>query len=1234
MPPGSPGPKRAHWRAGLHTRLALGLLAAALIGLPVAPSAAPQTGGQGSRPDFDIRDGRPAVPARATVDDAARDRGQGTGRERRRRLNRESGSVRVLEDVGLSAPRNSPNAAIRALLVVNASRLGLERRDLNALILVRDYTSQSTGLRHVLFRQTVDGLPVFDSSITVHLLPDGTIARITSNAASTDGRVATAAITAGRAQAEAASHAGNTVDAAGPASGAWLPVDGVLRLAWHVVVPGVEGSDLYDILIDAQNAELLLRRNRVRDAEGSGRVLQGPGTAARDPRLPDAMPFGADGTLACPPPVNYTLRSLNSQYRDPATVLDPTGRLEGNNTRVYRGSANGQSAQGTFDGSTWLFDFPFNSASSAETFLFFAVNFAHDFFYDLGFDEAAGNFQVDNFGRGGLGGDPLRANARAAGRNNANYVHATEGHSPTINMFLWDGIGCWGEDLTGDGTADIDGDYDLDITIHEFHHGVSMRLNTAFSGNETGAIGEGGGDFFAYSVNNDTTLAEYARPGGLRQVNSKGYGDWTCRLGLFCEVHENGEIWVNTLWDVRERFRADVVRGNEGAAINESHQLYIDGLKLSPPHPTMLDMRDAMLQADAIRNPWSPTSENFCRLWESFAGRGMGVSATDTADNGGNRVGPAYDVPNGCQAPTIPLLVTITATTPTALEAGPVSGAVTVSRGSAPTDLPLTVNYALSGTAVAGSDYVLPPGSVTIPAGAAEATVPIDPIDDVLVEGNETVTVNLASGSGYAIGTPAFATVTIVSDDVLPDLVVTALTSSQVGGPGGTIQVTDTTRNQGTGAAGPSQTSFYLSRNALFETTDALLGSRSVGDLPTGSASSGGMSLVLPTPLESGTYYLFAKADGPGAIIETNEFNNLRITTIAIGPDLTVTALTAPALAGAGGSIVVSDTTTNQGGGLAPASATRFYLSANVFFDASDTPLEARNVPGLAVGASSIGSTTVTIPAGTAAGSYYLFAQADAGAAVTEANELNNTRSTLLRVGADLTVSALSAPARGAAGSTIGVTDTTRNVGGGSATPSSTAFYLSTNLTLDASDIRLQPARPVPGLAVNELSTATTQVMLPDVAAGTWYLIANADEGNAVPEAIETNNVRFTTLQIGPDLAFVGITMPSSGVSGASITVSDTVRNIGAADAPATEVRFYLSTNAVLDAGDIPLNAVRSVLALAAGASSTGSTSVPLPTGMSGSFYLIIVADGGQAVAESSELNNTAPRLIQISPGS
>ena len=185
---------------------------------------------------------------------------------------------------------------------------------------------------------------------------------------------------------------------------------------------------------------------------------------------------------------------------------------------------------------------------------------------------------------------------------------------------------------------------------------------------------------------------------------------------------------------------------------------------------------------------------------------------------------------------------------------------------------------------------------------------------------------------------------------------------------------------------------------------------------------------------------------------------------------------------------------------------------------------------------------------------------------------------------------------------------------------------------LDAGDIPLQPARPVPTLGTNEASTGTTTVTLPDVAAGGWYILANADNGGAVPETIEGNNVRFAGIQIGPDLTFLSVAAPSSAVSGTSITVTDTVRNIGAATAGASAVRYYLSTNFTFDASDLPLNAERTVLSIAPNGSNTGSASVPLPSGISGSFYLIVVADGGGAVAESSELNNMVQRLIHITP--
>ena len=540
------------------------------------------------------------------------------------------------------------------------------------------------------------------------------------------------------------------------------------------------------------------------------------------------------------------------------------------------------------------------------------------------------------------------------------------------------------------------------------------------------------------------------------------------------------------LWHIRERFRADLVRGSDAAAINESHQLYIDGLKLSPPSPTMLDLRDAMLEADAIRNPGSPDSLNFCALWESFAARGMGVDATDTADNGLNQVGANFAVPTGCTAQPSPPLVTLAVAAATATEAGPTSGMVTISREAA-TEAALAVNLTVTGTATRAIDYVALPASAIIPAGAVSVDVPVVPLDDATLEGNETVVVTLRSGPGYILAPPTVGTVTIVSDDVAPDFTVTVLTGPALGGAGLTLDVTDTTRNQGTGPSGESTTSFYLSLTTALDATDPLVGTRSVPGLLPGTTDIATTTLMVPAGTAAGTYWIIAKADGPGAVGEPNETNNTRTLLVRVGPDLAVTALTAPPVAGPGASVIVNDTTKNQGGGHAAASATRFYLSPNSTLDASDAALESHGVEPLTVGASATTTTTVRIPTTVTSGTFYLIAVADDGNALSESTENNNTRFVTIRIGADLMVSALTAPTRVGSGSTISVTDTIRNSGGGGSGPSTTAFYLSANQTFDAGDARLSGTRSVGPLDAGASSLGTTAVTLPAVTTGTWY---------------------------------------------------------------------------------------------------------------------------------------------------
>ena len=120
----------------------------------------------------------------------------------------------------------------------------------------------------------------------------------------------------------------------------------------------------------------------------------------------------------------------------------------------------------------------------------------------------------------------------------------------------------------------------------------------------------------------------------------------------------------------------------------------------------------------------------------------------------GNQTGVAY----GLAWNTVSN-ITIAATTPDASERGLVPGTFTVTR-SGPLADALAVSYTVSGNAAAGTDYASLAGSVTIPANQASATITVIPVADLLAEGDETVTVTLASGLAPTFAN-ANATVTL-----------------------------------------------------------------------------------------------------------------------------------------------------------------------------------------------------------------------------------------------------------------------------------------------------------------------------------------------------------------------------------------------------------------------------------------------------------------------------------------
>jgi len=130
-----------------------------------------------------------------------------------------------------------------------------------------------------------------------------------------------------------------------------------------------------------------------------------------------------------------------------------------------------------------------------------------------------------------------------------------------------------------------------------------------------------------------------------------------------------------------------------------------------------------------------------------------------------------------------PTTVTLTATDNTAREGGGNNGTFTVTRqGSLAANL--LVHYSMSGTASNGSDYVTLPGTVIIPSGRATATLTVTPVNDSLLEGDETVLVSLASHPACNVGNPGSATVTLIDDELPAVTVVASDATAHEAGPG------------------------------------------------------------------------------------------------------------------------------------------------------------------------------------------------------------------------------------------------------------------------------------------------------------------------------------------------------------------------------------------------------------------------------------------------------------------
>ncbi len=452
------------------------------------------------------------------------------------------------------------------------------------------------------------------------------------------------------------------------------------RLVWSVVADG-GGERSYEVLVDAESGALLRRQDLTSDL-GQARYFGVDPLQTPEP-IEITMPPAwydehAGGTRLWG---QYARTYIDGQNQNPAPGAEQGG------ARVQVPASSGAPAA-----PDWLYeqstDFPgakpcppsgctWNNEDEEEeeeeselVNQFQAATNAHVIasrFHDhleaapIGFDEASGNFERTNTSGSGAGNDYVRVEVNdSGGRNNANFFTPPDGIAPRMQMYLFT-------------RRDVNGSDMADVIYHEYGHGLSNRLvvnasgSSALTGFQSSMMGEGWSDFYGLDLlvheghlidtpaRGEVQLGYYAySPEGFRfkpidcpvsptetvaacngtptlvgQIRGGyTYGDIVPVYALltvppFAPLynegpHDGGEIWSQTLWDIRTAL------GRETALA-----LITGGMRLSADAPSMLDMRDAILQqAVAMRSAPGAPDDHYEDLWEIFAKRGMGADAT------------------------------------------------------------------------------------------------------------------------------------------------------------------------------------------------------------------------------------------------------------------------------------------------------------------------------------------------------------------------------------------------------------------------------------------------------------------------------------------------------------------------------------------------------------------------------------------------------------------------------
>ncbi len=403
-----------------------------------------------------------------------------------------------------TAQQQTPMDIALRHLESNAEKWGLSADDISDIGLSDLYVTKHNGVTHVFLNQQYQGIEVHHAIVNIAVTPQGktytTGHRFVKDLASKV--VAPAAnIEPAEAVMGAAKHLGVSIKGSlevmessredlylfepGDFAKQTIRVkkmyfpheDGRIYPVWNVLFDVAKSNDYWDLQIRATDGVVLDKLNYSVECRFHENAYHNHDAACRDINAQKAARQSVD--------IEEALTQINSavgSYRvfalpdespnhgshqlvvDPAQpVGSPYGWHDtdgvdgaeytitrGNNTHSYLDwdDIDASSNDEPDGGAGLVFDFPYvdnvepdSNRHAAVINLFYCVNTVHDFTYRYGFDEAAGNFQQNNYGNGGIGGDPLQAEAQdgfnIGNTNNANYSGGPDGTTARIQMFAW-----------------------------------------------------------------------------------------------------------------------------------------------------------------------------------------------------------------------------------------------------------------------------------------------------------------------------------------------------------------------------------------------------------------------------------------------------------------------------------------------------------------------------------------------------------------------------------------------------------------------------------------------------------------------------------------------------------------------------------------------------------------------------------------------------------------------------